>query len=243
MRDPEDSAKSARNPPRLVTQDGVLVGKELIGGGGGGRPPTDRGRGEPDILDIRSDVELARLLVADLRADLGEVHWCEGRLSSYCGTHWIAYPEHLLRLAAHRYHGSHFFKPGRQRAEVVLLGKTRINSIISELAAMLAAPDFFGEWPDGINCESGLVRIDADGAAQLEQHHPDHRCRHVLRGHWVPPSPARTAWHHRPTVCSLDTHMADLRMIPTRRTRSICSLKPWGRGLPASPPAWPGQKP
>jgi len=135
MRDPEDSAKSARNPPRLVTQDGVLVGKELICGGGGGRPPTDRGRGEPDILDIRSDVELARLLVADLRADLGEVHWCEGRLSSYCGTHWIAYPEHLLRLAAHRYHGSHFFKPGRQRAEVVLLGKTRINSIISELAA------------------------------------------------------------------------------------------------------------
>jgi phage/plasmid-associated DNA primase len=191
--EPQDRAKHARNTVRVVTQDGVQVSKEIGGGRhGGGGPPADPprdGRDEPDILDIGSDVEIARRLVGDLRTELGEIHWCEGRLWSYCDTHWIAYPEHRLRLAAHRYDGSHYVKPGRKNPETVQLGRNRINSIISELAAMLAAPGFFDEWPNGINCEAGFIRIGPDGAARLEAHERDHRCRQVLPGHWVPPQP------------------------------------------------------
>jgi phage/plasmid-associated DNA primase len=191
MTDTNDSAKSGRNTPRLVTQGGIRVDDEVGDGRGGGPPinPPGRGRGEPDLLDVGSDVEIARRLVGDLQAELGEVHWCQGKLWSYCRTHWVAYPEHLLRRQVHRYDGSHYLKPGRAKPELVQLGRTRVSSIISELAAMVAEPRFFGDWPEGINCQSGFVRIDPDGAARLEPHDPDHRCRHVLPGHWVPPEP------------------------------------------------------
>ena len=36
----------------------------------------------------------------------------------------------------------------------------------------------------GINCASGFIRFDDHGTPRLEPHHPDHRCRHTLPGHW-----------------------------------------------------------
>ena len=45
-------------------------------------------------------------------------------------------------------------------------------------------PEFLQEAPVGINCASGFIRFAADGTPSLEPHHPEHRCRHVLKGRW-----------------------------------------------------------
>jgi P4 family phage/plasmid primase-like protien len=70
-------------------------------------------------------------------------------------------------------------KPGQVR-----LGRSRIDSIINELGVIFAGPDFFERTPLGINCQSGFVTIAPDGRAQLDPHHPDYRCRHILPGRW-----------------------------------------------------------
>jgi phage/plasmid-associated DNA primase len=64
----------------------------------------------------------------------------------------------------------------------VKLNKPRIDSILNEMGAILARPNFFADAPVGINCSSGFIAFAPDGTPSVLPHQPEHRCRHVLSG-------------------------------------------------------------
>jgi P4 family phage/plasmid primase-like protien len=141
-------------------------------------PPTHKAR-----LDIGSDVEIAGRVREDLTERFGRIVHAEGAFWRYEKTNWEDIPEHELRLATHRYDGAEFLSPAGEPA-CVKLGRSRIDSILHECGTLCAEPKFF-EWrPIGINCASGFIRVAQAGTATIEPHHPDHRCRHTLPGHW-----------------------------------------------------------
>jgi P4 family phage/plasmid primase-like protien len=172
---------------RLVARDGKRVGPGLIDDGQ--RPPIDP-PGDPPVdpvhLRVGSDVEIAQRLAGELREELREPVWAEGQLWHYDSAHWQPYPEERLRLRAHRYDGGLFVRPWRKNADLVQLGRARLNSIINEFATILADPGFFDGAAIGVNCASGFLAFDEIGRVSVLSHHPQHRVRHVLRGFWDP---------------------------------------------------------
>ena len=127
-------------------------------------------------LQLGSDVEIARCVAQVLSRDRGEVIFCEGHFWYYAESHWRRIQDHELRLAVQRYDGAPI--PGSRVP--VRLGKTRIDSAIHEMTAMLARVDFFADAPVGINCASGFIAFAPDGTPSVQPHQPEHRCRHVL---------------------------------------------------------------
>ena len=142
--------------------------------------PTDRKR-----LVIGSDVEIAGEVGEDLNRAFGDIVHAEGQFWRYRLTHWQTIPEHELRRAVHAYDGAGYDTPAGEPARVKL-SKSRVDSVLNELAALVAKPDFFANTGVGINCTSGFIRFAADGTPSLEPHDPDHRCRHTLPGRWSP---------------------------------------------------------
>jgi P4 family phage/plasmid primase-like protien len=134
-------------------------------------------------LTLVLDVEIARHIRADLEQVRGKLIHAEGQFWQYTATHWEIIPEHTLRLAVHRYDGAPYKTP-KGEATCVKLSKTRIDSILHEMAALTASPDFFERCAVGINCRSGFIRFDASGVPSLEKHSPDHRSRHTLPRFW-----------------------------------------------------------
>lgn len=114
----------------------------------------------PRPLPNDSDIGIARCVAEDLKDRFGPVAYCEGDFWFYDTSHWRAVEEAELRRIVHRYDGEPFGK------QVVKLGKGRIDSVIHEMGAMLARPDFFIEAPAGINCASGFIRFAADGTPE-----------------------------------------------------------------------------
>jgi phage/plasmid-associated DNA primase len=134
-------------------------------------------------LGIGSDVEIAKLVTADLEKQLGQLVACEGEIWRYDRTHWVAIPEEVLWLAADRYDGALFHTPDG-KPQAVKLNKGRLSSVLACMRPAITRRDFFDAGPVGINCSSGFIRFNKHGDARLEQHSPDHRCRHVLPGCW-----------------------------------------------------------
>jgi putative DNA primase/helicase len=139
-------------------------------------------RVERKMVSIGSDVEVAGRVREDLQRAYGEVLHTEGRFWRYGESHWENIPEHELRLAVHGYDGA-FFKTPSGEPSRVKLSKSRVDSVLNELAALVAQPSFFANTTTGINCTSGFIRFGDDGTADLEPHDPAHRCRHTLPGH------------------------------------------------------------
>jgi putative DNA primase/helicase len=131
-------------------------------------------------LELGSDVEIARRVAQVLRQERGEIVFSEGAYWHYAGSHWYRIADHELRLAVHGFDGA----PLPDNRAPVKLNKTRVDSILHEMSAMLERPDFFADAPAGINCGSGFISFAPDGTPSLEPHNRDHRCRHVLRGIW-----------------------------------------------------------
>jgi hypothetical protein len=131
-------------------------------------------------LQLGSDVEIAYCVAQLLHQDRGEVIFCEGHFWYYAGTHWrpIANPE--LRCMVHRYDGA--LLPGPRSPVRVKLNKARIDSVLNEMSAKLARPDFFANAPIGVNCASGFIAFASDGTPTVLPHQTEHRCRHVLSG-------------------------------------------------------------
>jgi putative DNA primase/helicase len=147
-------------------------------------PDNDNGpQGTLRQLTIGSDVDIAGGVAEDLRARLGDVISCEGSVWRYAETHWSRIEDHELRLAVHRYDGVQYLTQNNSPS-IVRLGKARVDSILTEMGAMLARPNFFDDSPPGINCASGFIQFGLDGEPSLEPHHREHRCRHVLKGSW-----------------------------------------------------------
>ena len=138
---------------------------------------------QPRQLSIGSDVEIADRVARDFRDALGEVIFCDGDFWHHNGMHWQPIDHAVARRAVHLYDGAIYETPSEVPA-AVKLSKSRIDSVLHEMGAMLARPDFFADAPTGINCASGFIAFDATGQPSILPHDRDHRCRHVLTGHW-----------------------------------------------------------
>lgn len=134
-------------------------------------------------LEIGSDVEIAGRVREDIERVFGEIVHAEGRFWRYEKTCWRPIADHELRRSTHAYDGASFKTPAGEPSQVKL-SKSRIDSTLYEMAALLAEPNFFADAPVGINCASGFIRFRADGVPAIEPHHRDHRCRHMLTGRW-----------------------------------------------------------
>jgi phage/plasmid-associated DNA primase len=84
-----------------------------------------------------------------------------------------------LRRVVHRYDGAQFGK-----SNIVRLGRSRVDSILNEFMAMSDDLNFFADAPAGINCLSGFILFTNGKKPVLENHAPEHRCRHVIQGCW-----------------------------------------------------------
>jgi hypothetical protein len=91
-------------------------------------------------LQFGSDVEIAGCVSQVLRQERGEVIFSEGHFWYYVGSHWRVIEPDELRRTVHRYDGS-----SPTRGSFIKLGKSRIDSILNELSAMLMRKDFFAE--------------------------------------------------------------------------------------------------
>ncbi len=136
-------------------------------------------------LRIGSDVEIARRVHDDLQRTFDDVIHDEGVFWRFEDTRWNAIPEAELRIMVHQYDGACFMAPAGKRAQVKL-SKSRVDSILHEMAAISASPAFFATNLIGINCASGFIRFEPDGSPELEPHSPEHRCRHTLPSTWHP---------------------------------------------------------
>jgi putative DNA primase/helicase len=134
---------------------------------------------KPHPLARGSDIEIARRVIGDVEARHGSVIFGEGEFWRYDETHWCAIDPPELRRAVHRYDGATYGD-----GKPIKLSKTRVDSVVNEMGAMLARSDFFVARPTGINCASGFIRFGPDGSPSLEPHDREHRCRHVLKGTW-----------------------------------------------------------
>jgi P4 family phage/plasmid primase-like protien len=139
----------------------------------------------PKTLDLGSDVEIARRIREDLITASGDVVFAEGKFWQFAESYWEPISEHRLRRRIHDYDGANYptASGGFRRVQI---SKSKGDSILHELSVLCADPDFFEVPATGINAANGLVSIGTDGTPQLIQHHPDHRLRHVLPGHWRP---------------------------------------------------------
>lgn len=137
------------------------------------------------VVSIGSDIEIARRVRGDLERAFGDIIHTEGTFWRYERTCWHPIPEPELRRVVHVYDGAEFMTPAGEPSNVKL-SKFRVDSVLHEMAAMLAEEDFFARAPTGINCASGFIRFVGEGLPVLEPHHQDHRCRHTLPGHWQP---------------------------------------------------------
>lgn len=150
--------------------------------------PAHRASAERKELNIGSDIEIANRVREDLQNQYGHMLYCEGSFWRYGGTAWEVVEDHEIRLVVHAYDGASF-QTGSGAHSRAKLSKARVDSVLYECAALCAEPKFFSNPPAGINCASGFIRFDDVGRPHLLKHHPDHRCRHTLPGHWFPGLP------------------------------------------------------
>jgi len=138
-------------------------------------------------LHVGSDIEIAFSVTADLHQQYGALVFDDGFIYRYDGRQWKALSYKEERLATYIYDGAIDDEGG-----VVRLSKSRVDSILNEMRAMLTVEDFFKDAPAGINCVSGFIMFDTNkksatfGKPTLVPHDRDHRCRHIVNGEWQP---------------------------------------------------------
>jgi hypothetical protein len=116
------------------------------------------------ILAIGSDVEIAKRVAGDLRSQYGEIVFDDGEFHCYDGSRWSALSDEKKRKTVHLYDGATFFTPEFKQL-AVRLSKSRIDSVLNEMRAILRRRNFFADSPIGINCASGFITFDDDGQA------------------------------------------------------------------------------
>ena len=127
-----------------------------------------------------TDIEISHCVKDDFKFDCGPIVLTDGLFWKYLDTHWAPIADNEMRLAVHRYDGSAYGEKGEVR-----LSKSKVDSILNELSAILFERDFFVGTPAGINCVSGFILFDNEGNPQLQEHHRDHRARHQIPGKWT----------------------------------------------------------
>lgn len=138
-------------------------------------------------VEIGSDVEISKRVLDDLTKIYQRIVYTEGSFWYYHTTHWEDIPDHQLRRAVYLYDGACYFTPKGEES-CVKLSKSRIDSVLNEMAALATEIDFFENALVGINCANGFIEFDQQGKPTLKKHDRDHRCRHTLLGCWSPES-------------------------------------------------------
>lgn len=143
----------------------------------------------PPGFETGSDVELASALIDVIRQSFGPVVYSEGAFYAWRITHWGMLQDTELRRLVHTFNGAAITK-GR-KGEHLKLTKGRIDGALHEAAAMLDQPGFFSAPARGINCTSGLIRVDPEGIPSVEPHDPAHLFRYCLPSRYDVSDP----WH------------------------------------------------
>ena len=134
-------------------------------------------------LAIGSDAEMAERVAQELSERFGSIIHDEAKVWRYTGQQWVAIHDDILWRAVFLYDGATFKTPAGEPANVKL-NRSRTESILSCMGALLRHRQFFAGAPRGINCASGFITFDATGQPSLLPHNRDHRQRHVLPGQW-----------------------------------------------------------
>lgn len=128
-------------------------------------------------LEIGSDCEVAQRIVGDMLAEATFVG-AKGAIYRWGDKRWVEVePIDIQRKYVGAYDGARYGMGG-----VVRLDQRKVKSIMSFVSQELTIKDFFAGQPRGINCVNGFVQFGAEGEIELVPHHPDHKCRSVLRG-------------------------------------------------------------
>ena len=130
-------------------------------------------------LNSGSDVDIAACLRDAMERRDGRIVRAEGQIYRFDRTHWTPYQHDFLRREVHRFDGMTL-----ATTRVVKIGKPRVDSILHELGAMVAEPEFFKSARAGVNCANGFTVFDPDGRPAQLPHDPEHRARHVLSAAW-----------------------------------------------------------
>jgi hypothetical protein len=95
-------------------------------------------------LEVGSDVEISQRISRELAAELGPVVFAEGEVWFYSERAgcWIPIAHDLLRRLIHVFDGASYDRPNG-KTEIVQLSKNRCDSVMREMAAILAEPEFF----------------------------------------------------------------------------------------------------
>ncbi len=134
-------------------------------------------------LEIGSDVEIAQRIIERLEEIYGTILVSEGKVWSFDRTHWVAFENDHLARFVHRADGAFYFDAeGNQRT--VRLNKSRVGSILDAALKYRQDSGYFKVVPCGINCESGFIKIDDNGAIEHLPHARQWRQRHVVHGKW-----------------------------------------------------------
>jgi P4 family phage/plasmid primase-like protien len=154
-----------------------------------GKVTTARDPDDPEVryLEIGSDVEIANGVMRDLTEAHGSIVHADGGFWRYGATQWELIQDIELRLLVHAYDGAMTRTASGKGRTIIKLSRGHIDSVINEMAAIAAVPNFFADIPVGINCASGFIQIDTDGSPTLSPHAPALRQRHTLPGLWPLP--------------------------------------------------------
>jgi putative DNA primase/helicase len=147
------------------------------------RKPAQRRARNALTLEIGSDDEIAKKVVAQLKVDFGEVPYVGGEFWRFNGKHWEAIPHSEILEAIRRWDGVWY---GTAQYARVRLRNSTFKSIEALMAGRCEQPDFFTNVPIGINCENGFIAFDQKKKhmLKLKPHAKAQRQRDMLRGKW-----------------------------------------------------------
>ncbi|MEZ5961714.1 MAG: bifunctional DNA primase/polymerase [Hyphomonadaceae bacterium] len=177
--------RAVRGLPKLAETFGEKVARAVsawLGAPEVGEPATQT-KASVSGLALGSHVELARAVICALESRDGAVVHCEGEFWTWSNTHWRRLDGAQMRREVHKLDGSAFPTRGGGVGRIRMT-RSIIDSVISEMAAMLERDNFFDARAFGVNCASGFLLLGEDGAVEQVQHHPEQRQRYLLPGRW-----------------------------------------------------------
>ena len=141
-----------------------------------------RARTTSKKLRLGTQIEVAHFIKHEIEREDGyDLVHAEGRFWRYRSTHWGEEKEEAFRVKIHDLDGA--FIGGKKRLK---LSKAFIDGVLCELAAMVGQPHFFDSCPAGVNLRNGFVRLDDNGAVNLQAHSPEQRQRFTLDHEYHP---------------------------------------------------------
>jgi len=127
-----------------------------------------------------SQIEVAKETIPLLKEQFENVIFDEGRFWGYNSISWQEIIPIEIRRTIHKFDGA------KVKKAKLKLSKTFIDGVINELSVMLNSNRFFENAAKGVNMLNGFIKISANGAIELLQHHADLRQRFCLQYSYRP---------------------------------------------------------